>query len=568
LSTKFLGTIKSFKGSWIVECEPHVLIRLRRVFPRMSRPRPRADGKRDVVCIANTPEVCRDLEWFAGRFPLELSKDDEYRLTQKANEHREGEHMVQQLIAKEIKPAEFRMALPARDYQKVGAQLCVLTGGTILAFDMGLGKTPTGIYMLMDPKTRPALVVTMTHLPRQWESEFRKFAPQLRTHVIDSTRPYDIAKRCGGQMPDAIIISYSKLSGWKDAIRVRSFIIDEAQEFRNGTETKKGEAGAAIARAASYRLALTGTPFVNMGAEIWNIYEMVRPGVLGTYREFTTEWCVGDSDKPGKVKIKDPVAFGSYLRHAGLIDRKTKADVGRELPKLNKVVQFVDYDVAHLQSVERKATALAEVLLSKTERTRGAKMQAAEELSNLVRQATGVAKMPWVADLVRMLVESGEPVLCYLWHRQCYAIVNERLKDLNPAMYTGSETEKEKAESFRRFTSGETDVMLMSLRAGQGLDGLQHRCSTVVNGELDWSPAIHDQGVARVYRDGQTKPVFVYFPLADSGSDPIVSDILGVKRAQLEGVRDLSTGTDILPTADTDHIKKLAKAYLSKNAVK
>jgi len=50
---------------------------------------------------------------------------------------------------------------------------------------------------------------------------------------------------------------------------------------------------------------------------------------------------------------------------------------------------------------------------------------------------------------------------------------------------------------------------------------------------------------ARIYRDGQPLPVFSYFLLAEEGSDPIISDILGVKRAQLEGVRDMKVGGDL-----------------------
>jgi len=567
---KTYGQLLHRKGSWIIETEPHVIIRLRRVFQRISKPKPIEGETKQMICLTDTLETSRELEWFLTRFPLKPENGaTELRLAERAAKHRDAEHQVQELLSREpgkkpVKAPEFRTAIPVRDYQKEGAQLGLLTGGTLLAWDMGLGKSACSIYMLLDPRTRPALIVTLTALPDQWESEVRKFAPKLTTHVIRSTRPYDIAKACGGKFPDVLIISYSKIAGWKDDLIVNSFIVDEIQEFRSGADTKKGAAGQAIAKRAKFVLGLSGTPFANMGGEAYHIFEIIRSGYLGTYREFTTEWCVGDSENAGRVKLKDPVAFGSYLRHAGLMDRKTKADVGRELPKLNKIIQIVDHDHDHLRSIQDRARALAETILSKTERTRGAKMQASEEFSNILRRVTGEAKAPWVADLVRLLVESGESVLCYLWHRSVYAIILERLKDLNPCMFTGSESPAQKAESKRKFCAGETKVLLMSLRAGTGLDGLQHNCSTVVHGELDWTPMAHDQGTTRIYRDGQTKPVFAYFPLADDGSDPVVSDVLGVKRSQLEGVRDLSVGMDALPPVDMNHVKLLAETYLSR----
>jgi hypothetical protein len=49
---------------------------------------------------------------------------------------------------------------------------------------------------------------------------------------------------------------------------------------------------------------------------------------------------------------------------------------------------------------------------------------------NLLRQATGIAKAPFVADFVRLLVESGEKVLLYGWHREVYSIWRDKLKDL------------------------------------------------------------------------------------------------------------------------------------------
>ena len=78
-----------------------------------------------------------------------------------------------------------------------------------------------------------------------------------------------------------------------------------------------------------------------------------------------------------------------------------------------------------------------------------------------------------MADFVRLLVESGEKVVLYGWHREVYSIWLDRLKDLNPAMYTGSESVPQKDEAKRRFVAGETFVFIISLRAGAGLDGLR-----------------------------------------------------------------------------------------------
>ena len=190
-------------------------------------------------------------------------------------------------------------------------------------------------------------------------------------------------------------------------------------------------------------------------------------------------------------------------------------------------------------------------------------MRAAGELDGLVRQATGVAKAPYVAEFVRLLLESGEKVVLFGWHREVYSIWMEKLADFNPVMYTGSESPAQKQRAKEAFVSGDSQVLIMSLRAGAGLDGLQHVCSTVVYGELDWSPGVHEQCTGRVYRDEQGNPVMVYFLVSEDGSDPIVSDVLGVKREQIEGVRN--PGENLVERIDIgeNQLRALARKFLA-----
>ncbi len=69
----------------------------------------------------------------------------------------------------------------------------------------------------------------------------------------------------------------------------------------------------------------------------------------------------------------------------------------------------------------------------------------------MMRQATGIAKAPYVAEFVRMLVESGESVMLYGWHRDVYNIWLERLAEFNPVMYTGTEGPAAKERSKQAF---------------------------------------------------------------------------------------------------------------------
>lgn len=559
---KYVGTIKRDKcrwsskreASWLIEAEPHVVMKLKRVFGRVRQERT------GVVMISESDEVCRDLEWFMERYPLKISPGDLRILRKKSRAHLQLAQDMEDLASRHVTPPVCELALPLRDYQRVAVGMVLRSKGMLLADELGLGKTACGIGMFTEAATLPALVVTMPHLMTQWQRELNRFAPHLTTHIVKKGSPYDLNKygRDRKSQPDVTIINYHKLHKWSDWLskHMRSVVYDECQELRR-TNSDKYRAASLISHGVDYRLGLSATPIYNYGSEFWSVIDCLRPDTLGTEEEFIREWCSGRFGKSQEASIRDPKAFGSFMREQGLMLRRTRAEVGRELPSLQIISHHIDADLAELDKLSRDVAELAKTILAQGGKGFD-KMRAAEELDFRMRHATGVAKAPFVAEFVRMLADAGESVIVYAWHRDVYAILLDRLEDLEPAMYTGSESIAQKEEAKRRFVEGETKVILISLRAGQGLDGLQKVCRTVVHAELDWSWAVHHQNNGRAHRDGQEHPVCAYFLVADSGSDPVVSDVLSLKSRQLEPVLNPRQELVQQLEVDPDHVKKLA----------
>ncbi len=564
---KTFGSLKLSKDrkSWVVECEPHIVMRLKRFFPKISR---RQHG---AIRLTNTIDTCRDLDWFTERYPLDITDSDRGALAGQSAKHKEQESIVHELLSGIRPPSEYKLALQPRSYQRIAADMAFAQGGLLLADDLGLGKTCSGICLLSRAECRPALVVTMTHLTHQWEREIQRFCPGMRTHVLKKGTPYDlrVTKRTKpGQLllcpdtPDVIITNYHKLSGWADVLApmVKTVIYDEAQELRH-SDSAKYKAADHISGHTRWRMGLTATPIYNYGDELFHITNCLMPGRLGTKEEFLEEWCKEANAR--SYSIADPKAFGCYARDTGIMLQRTRADVGRELPSLTKIPMPIECNTKALEAIEGAAGELARIIMGDSEEKRGQKMQASEELSGLVRQATGIAKAPYVAAFVRMLVESGKKVVLWGWHRAVYDLWMDALKDLKPVLYTGSESSAQKEAARSAFIDGDAKVLVMSLRSGAGLDGLQGVCDTGVFGELDWSPGVHDQCGGRIHRDGQQNPTFLYFLIAEEGSDPIVSDVLGLKKAQSDGV--MGERSDVLDSSGAN-IKALAQMYLAGKA--
>lgn len=553
-------TLDSAEKFWLIRCDIHVWSKLKRVFAQV------AQAAADQVSLSNTPENCRELLWFLQRYPMKVTP--ERVLKRQARRHQEMEDRVALLLNHHTPPEPFETATPPREYQSYAASLLELVDGLLLADEVGVGKTLSGILPMTKPGALPALVVTLAHLTSQWVDEIRKFAPQLKVHVLKTGKPYDlIPKRKRGaeisgadRFPDVIICNYHKLHGWHTTLAgvVKYVVFDEVHELRRH-ESLKHAAAKFIAKRAGKRMGLSATPIMNMGAEIFNVYDVLCPERLGTRDEFVREWC----DYDGK-KIKDPKVFGAHVRSLGIFLRRTRAELKRELPPVAKVAETIDCDPEVIDRIKGSAIELARTILRTQEQTKGERFRASGEFNLLMRHATGVSKAPYVAEFVRLLLETQEKVVLFGWHRDVYAIWMEALAEFKPVLYTGSESPDQKNKAKEAFVNGDSRVIIISLRAGAGLNGLQEVCNTAVFGELDWSPGIHEQCVGRLWRDGVIGQVMAYYLLSSEGSDPEIASVLGIKLSQIQGIRDPDADLIEELTVEPGNIRRLAESYLSK----
>jgi len=150
------------------------------------------------------------------------------------------------------------------------------------------------------------------------------------------------------------------------------------------------------------------------------------------------------------------------------------------------------------------------------------------------------------------------------WHRNVYDIWLKELYEFNPVLYTGSENARQKDAAKEAFLEGRSNLLIMSLRSGVGLDGLQTVCKTVVFGELDWSPQVHEQVIGRLRRDGQEDRVTAIFLVSDGGSDPLMVDLLGLKAEQATAIIDPLRSGVAEAVSDESRIKEMARRFLEK----
>lgn len=558
MSERVCGSFRLHEGrAWHIQADPDIMIRLKRIFPRIH------STDRGALLVRATPESARDLEWVTQRWNLTASASDFRALAAAAEAHRETEQRVQQVLAGTSLTApvgQLDAEIPLRPYQIQGRDLIRTSGAALIVDELGLGKTATALALLEDPAARPALAVTLTGLQGQWLREMRKFYPSLLGVEPKTAQPHDLS--VDGRTPDLIVMNYAKLAGWQHHLQgqVRTVIFDEIQELRRN-DSNRYRAASTVASTASLACGLSATPVYNYGSELFNIVNVLRPGMLGSTYEFGLEWCGTRYAANTKTRITEPAALREHLMAEGMFLRRTRADVGIDLPPIETVEQYVPSDSAVLRKLEGDAIEMARLIVEDPKR----RFHAAGDFDWRMRQITGISKAPFVADFVKLLLESEDKILLFGWHRACYDIWLEKLADYKPVLYTGTESPSQKSSAVQAFTQGDSRVLIMSLRSGAGLDGLQDAASTIVFGELDWSPGVHKQAIGRLGRPGQRKRTLAYFCTTDDGADPFMIETLDIKAIQADQLIEPEHVKSVEPITRNDRIRQLAQAVLERH---
>jgi SWI/SNF-related matrix-associated actin-dependent regulator 1 of chromatin subfamily A len=504
---------------WVIKAEPCVTELAKRLFPGCI-----GRGRGEARFTAHR-RIVGEINWLMLRYPLEVRATDRDRWEEALGQAREYAAWREARLAmpETAAPPKGRFSGELMAFQQEGLAFLLGSRRALLADEMGLGKTVQALAYLATTAQFPALIVVPPHLMRNWQREIDRFLRLdggTRVHVIRGLTPYALPEA------DVYIVHYLLLRGWKQALpeyRFQVVIFDEIQELRRAG-TEKYSSASLIAGAADSVIGLSGTPIYNHGGEIWNVVNILDFHFLGGWESFSREWCYGYNS----AIVAKPELLGDHLRREGLMLRRTKAQVLSQLPPKRRLIQEIDWDDALYRDL--MVPVLEKVLALEGVQNPSARALAEDDICQRHRQATGIAKAPYVAAFVRSLLEEGEVVLLFAHHHAVMDAYKAGLKAFRPAFITGRESEAQKDAAASAFMQGKTNLCCISLRSASGLN-LQ-RATCVVFGELDWSPAVHSQAEDRAHRIGQVDSLLCYYLVSPRGSDQDMQEALGLKVSQ------------------------------------
>ncbi|MFK7988035.1 MAG: DEAD/DEAH box helicase [Sandaracinaceae bacterium] len=440
-----------------------------------------------------------------------------------------------------------------RSYQEEGVEwlqhLRACDVGGILADDMGLGKTLQTIAHLVIEKEAgrldvPALVVSPTSLCQNWAREIQKFAPGLRTVVIQGPKRhalYDTIDKV-----DVVITSYPVMTRDEERLENRTFhmlILDEAHTIKN---TRSLAHQAAKRLDARHRLCITGTPVENHLGELWALMDFLNPGLLGDELNFRRWYRVpiehyGDEDRLAALRQQ----VGPYLM------RRLKRDVAKELPPKTELLRPVVLSGEQRELYESiRVAAHGEVRRIIAKKGLSAStvpiLDALTKLRQVccdprlvpmraARRVNRSAKYEQLMALTEGQLGRGHKILIFSQFTRMLDLIARGLdeKKIGYLCLTGKSRDRQGLVD--AFEGGQADVFLISLKAG-GVGLTLTRADTVIHYDPWWNPSAQDQATDRAYRIGQKNPVVAYNLFVQGSVEERMLALQDKKRKLAEGV--------------------------------
>ena len=447
-----------------------------------------------------------------------------------------------------------------RDYQRQGfewmARLASWGAGACLADEMGLGKTVQAlVLMLHRADTGPALVVAPTSVCSAWLDEAARFAPDLRTVHYRGPKRKALLEEVGPG--DLVVTSYDILARDIEALEalpLGTLVLDEAQSIKNAN-TRRAKAAARLN--AGWRVALSGTPLENHLGELWSLYRVISPGMLGGWTHFRRRYAV-PIERDGNSVLRSELQD----RIRPFLLRRTKRQVAPELPPRTDVVMPVELSEAERTLYEAARRDAAAGLASKGRFDVLAAITRLRLLAcnpRLVDPSSTLesAKLQTALELIDELQQEGHRALVFSQFTSHLALLREALELRGTSLLylDGRTPQRHRPTLVAQWQATDVPVFLISLKAG-GTGLTLTAADYVVHLDPWWNPAVEDQASDRAHRIGQDKPVTVVRLVTQDTIEESVLSLHARKRGLAEALLE---GGDVAGRLSAEELLRLVQ---------
>jgi SNF2 family DNA or RNA helicase len=393
-----------------------------------------------------------------------------------------------------------------------------MNGRAILADEVGLGKTIEAGLVLKELMIRglvkKVLLLVPASLVNQWVNELNsKFhipaASQRKQYVWEH---YDVIVSS---------IDLAKRTPHREIILEQDYdfvLIDEAHKLKN-SRTKNYSFIQSLKK--KYCLLLTATPVQNKLSDIYNLVSLLKPGYLGSYKQFKDTYGDDRNDLEQHHYLKELIRK--------VMVRNRRDDTGLQWTKRKVETVWIDFEDAErdvydtMQDSTSAAATFARITLlrelcSSREAAYLSMKKMVEEnpqtsdvylpLMQAIEKLPHHSKALKVIELIKA-APANEKFIIFTEYRASQFYLQWMLKqhDISSVPFRGG-FKAGKKDWMRELFEKHAQVLIATEAGGEGIN-LQF-CSNMINYDLPWNPMRLEQRIGRIHRFGQENDVQIY----------------------------------------------------------
>jgi SNF2 family DNA or RNA helicase len=496
----------------------------------------------------------------------DTANETSHLLNVQAREFEIAQGQQELLCIKEIKD---RIKLLDHQLQAAHRALFKMSGGALFADEVGLGKTIEVGMVLKEMDFRDTrdsfLVLTPAQLAPQWQKELQeKFG-------LDFVCNYD-DDFYGFYAHDKIIASVdtAKSKTNKDDVLSRRWdvvVLDEAHYVRND-DTMRYE----LIDDLDYGEAFfaTATPIQNDISDLYNIIDLIRPGMLGTRQQFNNRYVVDSDD----AQIKRSEELQEKLNRVMIRNRReeTKIDFtnrnvhtnvfepsSAETELYDAVTEYVrtNYssdDARHLVLFTlQKEVVSSPYAVDKTidrwlgDNTRAisrGERNALRDIQSIVDDIDRTTKQNRLRHIIETIQDQigTTRAVVFTQFRPTQDAIADGIRglDLPVHIVNGDLSSKGKERKVAQFKD-EGGIMVATDSISEGRN--MQFCNVLVNYDLPWNPMKVEQRIGRIDRIGQEREVHVFnMALEGTIEEHVLNKLFGkidLFNQSIGGLRDI-----------------------------
>ena len=414
--------------------------------------------------------------------------------------------------------------------------------GAMIAAVMGTGKSAMTVYLCVEEGFQLILILCPLRVVQVWKPQFATHSnlPFLVVPLDDSfanvrakrdqaDRQIKLAKARG--VPVVVVINYDSawrppFAPWAMKQKWDLVVADEIHRCK-APGGKASRFLGRLAKAARFRLGLSGTPMPHSPLDVYGYFRFIDAGIFGwSFNKFRQHYAVMGGFQNHQVVAYDNLdelnrKFYSVTYACG----KDVLDLPPEMhvthlcqlgPEARKVYRSLERDlIAEVQSGEITA-ANALVKLLRLQQITGGNIRTDEGKDVQIDSA----KTKLLGDILEDLAPEEPVVVFCRFHKDLDAVIRIAAENHRQALELSG-----RADNLKHWQAGEASVLAVQIESGGvGVDLTRARYAIYFS--LGFSLGSYEQSVARIHRPGQTRPVEYIHLLAEGTIDEKVMEAL------------------------------------------